>query len=172
MDDLLVGALTGGDGGWLWLWDATGASVGELLQMTNPDDQILTLANPAWSPDGQQLVFEVRRWYWWGENRYRTDLMLVSADGQTIQTLVESAWGEHASEPGWISDGDMVVYQYSLTSPDQDLASADNSSIWMVEVATGLRVPWTAGPGDMAPAPHPAEGAQPAPSPEPTAAAG
>jgi len=169
VDDLLVGALTGGDGGWLWLWDATGASVGELYQMPNPDDQILTLANPSWSPDGRQLVFEARRWYWWGENRYRTDLMLVSGDGQTVQTLVESAWGEHASEPGWMPDGDTIVYQYVRTAPDRDLASADNGSIWMVQVSTGLRLPWTSGPDDRAPAPFPASGARPTPQAEPPA---
>ncbi|MGI6376613.1 MAG: hypothetical protein ACOX3S_11520 [Anaerolineae bacterium] len=159
VEDVLVGAVTGSDGAWLWLWDVTGASVRELLAMPNPDDQILTLANPAWSPDGSQVAFEVRRWAWWGEGTRRTDLMVVSADGANLRTLVELDWGEHAVEPGWMPDGQTVTYQYSRTAPDQEVTAADNGSIWMVDVQTGLRLPWTSGPYDYCPAPRPVGGA-------------
>lgn len=170
-EDLVLGAVTGGEGGWLWLWDVTGESVGELFQMPNPDDQIITLANPAWSPDGTQVVFEVRRWYWWGEDKFRTDLMLLSTDGPSVEPLVTLDWGEHAIEPTWLGDGRKVVYQYSLLSPDQELSFVEDGSIWLVDVATGQQLPWTSGPRDFAPAANPLAGRAVTPMPNPTSQA-
>lgn len=174
--DRLLGAVTGADGGWLWLWDTTGASLGQLVEVPNPDDQILTLANPAWSPDGTQVVFELRRWSWWGDNAYRTDLMLVSADGQNLRPLVELGWGEHAVEPSWLPDGHTVAYEYVQTAAGQELSTANDGSIWMVVVDSGLRLPWSSGPNDSLPAPNPlgsaseeGEGGVVTPEPTPTA---
>ncbi|MEN6480079.1 MAG: hypothetical protein ABFD20_10645 [Anaerolineales bacterium] len=174
--DRLLGAVTGANGGWLWLWDATGASLGQLIEVPNPDDQILTLANPVWSPDGTQVAFELRRWSWWGDSAYRTDLMLVSADGQNLRPLVELGWGEHAVEPCWLPDGHTVAYEYVQTAAGQELSIADNGSIWMVVVDSGLRLPWSSGPYDSLPASNPrgvpsakVENGAAAPEPTPTA---
>ncbi len=66
----------------------------------------------------------------------------------------------------------MVVYQYSHVAADQDLSAIDNGTIWMVDVASGARMPWTDGPNDYSPAPNPAALPTPLPYREPTSVAG
>ncbi|MBC7235138.1 MAG: PD40 domain-containing protein [Chloroflexi bacterium] len=132
---LLVGALTDEKGTGLYTWD--NPSTPELLlRLDNPDDQILSAAHPVWSPDASQIAFELRQWSWWGENRYRTVLMVWdvgSADKPRL--LVEPEWGDHAAEPSWSADGRAIFYQLSDGEPGVDYWHKQNGNILAVPVA-------------------------------------
>ena len=154
-EDRLVGALTEEKGSSLWLWDAVGVSLGPLVEILNPEDTILSTAHPAWSPDGSEVVFELRHWYWWGEHKYRTDLMIVSAKGDELRTLVEADWGTHASDPSWAADGTTVFYQLSTGEPGDDYRQKMNGDIWSVSVFEPTPTPWTQDGASYLPAARP-----------------
>lgn len=133
--DLLVGALTDEDGAGLYTWPEFD-NPQPLVRMENTDDTILSTAYPVWSPQGDRIAFELRQWAWWGENRYRTLLMVweVGSEGEP-QVLVEPDWGEHASRPGWSADGDMLYYQFSTGDPGAEFWRKDNGDIYRVSLA-------------------------------------
>ena len=139
----VVGTLTGDEGTYLWLWDAEGGSLGALVELPNPDDEILTVRNPVWSPDGAKIAFELYHWYWWGESRYKTDLMSVSADGGDLRILFEADWGADAKHPSWSSDGNDLYYQLSTGAPEDDYFSKTNGDIGVVLVSETISEPLT-----------------------------
>ncbi|MBC7238669.1 MAG: PD40 domain-containing protein, partial [Chloroflexi bacterium] len=57
---VLVAALTAETGTYLWLFAPDGTAIRSLVEIPNPEQEILTAANPAWSPDGEKIVFELR----------------------------------------------------------------------------------------------------------------
>jgi len=154
-DDRLAGALTEESGTGLWLWNAQGALLGPLVEIPNPNEEILSAQNPAWSPDGSQVAFELRRWYWWGGNTYKTELMVVSADGKDLHPLVETDWGMHATAPSWSSDGGTVYYQLSTGAPEDDFQSKMDGNIWSIDLPDSEPVHWTEGGASYLPAAHP-----------------
>ncbi len=85
--DEIVGGLTGEKQTWLWRWNGQGASLGPLLEMANPQKEMLSAMYPVWSPDGRWIAFGLRHWDWWEGDRYRTELVLVSAQGKELRAL-------------------------------------------------------------------------------------
>ena len=69
IEDKILGALSGEKNTVLGLWDSSGASLGQVVEIPNPAQEILSASHVAWSPDGQQIAFGLRRWYWWGESQ-------------------------------------------------------------------------------------------------------
>jgi Tol biopolymer transport system component len=130
--DELVGALTGDGSTWLWKWNAQGASLGSLVEITNEDQVYFTATNPAWSPDGQMLAFGLRNWDWWSEGQYKTDLMVVSANGENLRKIVETDWGQDADHPSWSADGKTIYYQYSAGEADQHWDNRTSGTLWAV----------------------------------------
>jgi Tol biopolymer transport system component len=142
--DKLVGALTASKKTWLWLWDSAGRSLGPLVEIPNTEQEILSAANPAWSPDGKLVAFDLRRWYWWGENKYKTELMLVSATGEDLRTVVETDWGVEASHPCWMADGRGLFYQLVKDSTGSVYLNPTGGNIWSVAISPqATPVPWT-----------------------------
>jgi Tol biopolymer transport system component len=141
--DALAGGLTGEASTWLWRWDSEGHSLGAIVEIANPEQELLTVANPAWSPDSQRIAFELRRYHWWGDATYRIDLMMVDlgAEKPEPQILVESAWGQDAQHPTWNASGDRVVYQLSVGEPSQDHQSKPNGSLWVVALSQPTPLP-------------------------------
>ena len=140
-EDKLVGALTGEKLFWLWSWDEHGSSLGPLSEIPFPEDEILVAANPSWSPDGSLLAFEVRHRYWWGEPKYKTNIMTMSSDGTELRVLVASDWGNHALEPSWSDDGASVLYQRASVSAPWTVTAGDegghpiNEGVWAVSLS-------------------------------------
>jgi WD40 repeat protein len=132
---LLVGALSDEDGASLYTWPEFD-NPQPLVRIENGDDIILSTAYPVWSPQGDRLTFELRQWAWWGENRYRTLLMVWEVDSEgEPQVLVEPDWGEHASRPSWSADGDTLYYQFSTGDPGAEFWRKDNGDIYRVSLA-------------------------------------
>ncbi len=48
-----------------------------------------------------QLAFALRHWYWWDENKYKTEIVLVDVNGQNLRPLVQTDWGVDATHPSW-----------------------------------------------------------------------
>lgn len=130
--DELVGALTGEQGTWLWKWNAQGASLGSLVEIKNEDQVYFTATNPAWSPDGQMLAFGLRHWDWWSEDKYKTDLMVVSATGENLRKVVEVDWGQDADQPSWSADGRTIYYQLATGDPGQHWDTHTTGTLWAV----------------------------------------
>jgi hypothetical protein len=139
----ILGGLSDEEAAFLWAWDTQGASVGELFRLDNPEDQILTIVRPVWSPDGAYIAFELQRWYWWSDQKFRTDLMSVDADGQNPVTLVESEWGWHATQASWGTSGASVVYQYYTSETDLGGIMPAEADIWSVTRESLAAVRWT-----------------------------
>ena len=153
--DQLVGTLTAESSTLVWLWDADGASQGVLIEISNPESEILSAISPAWSPDGSQIAFGLRRWYWWGDNTYRTDLMLVSAAGEDLRALVENDWGADAGHPSWAADGSEIYYELLLGEPGDDFQSKLDANIWSVPIGGPTPMAWTSDNGSYTPAVRP-----------------
>ena len=165
VEDKLVGALTGSKKTWLWLWDSVGTSLGSLVEITNTEQEILSAANPVWSPDGMYVAFELHRWYWWGENKYKTDLMLVSATGKDLHPVVETEWGIEASHPTWTADGRGLFYQLAENSTGSTNLNPTGGDIWSVTISPqATPVPWTEDGLSYLPAWSPPE--RPVPKPD------
>lgn len=136
-------ALTSEEGTGLWLFAPDGTLVRPIVEIPNPEQEILMAANPVWSPDGSQVAFELRRWYWWGENRYRTEIMLVSSEGEGLEALVETDWGVDATSPSWTPDGEAIYYQVSTGAPSDDFQSKTNGNIYVRALEAEEPIAWT-----------------------------
>jgi hypothetical protein len=171
--DELVGALTGEDGAWLWRWDAAGESLGAMIEILNPDQTILSTNHPVWSPDGAQVAFGLYQWDWWGENKYKTEIMVASTASDEPIMLVETDWGTDAWYPSWTADGEGIYYQVTTGEPGQEVDSKDNGSIWTVALGgEGEAIPWALEAVSYLPAAHPLwseSPLEPRPTPTPTA---
>ena len=141
VSDRLVGALAGEEGAGLWFWDAEGKILDPLVEIPNPEDEILVATDPAWSPDGSHVAFALRHRYWWEEPKYRTDIMVVTADGEELTTLVQSEWGNMARHPSWSADGKEIVYQLSTGEPGVPHGERENGDIWSVQLLNPTPVP-------------------------------
>jgi Tol biopolymer transport system component len=139
----IVGGVSDEEAAYLWAWDTLGAPIGELLKLDNPEDEILTIVRPVWSPDGAAIAFELHRWYWWSDQKFRTDLMSVNADGQSATTLVEAGWGWHATQATWGTSSASVVYQYYASETDLGSLMPAQADIWSVTRESPTAVRWT-----------------------------
>jgi len=109
-----------------------------------------------WSPVADHLVgaltgeenawlcFGLRRWLWWEKDKHKTDLMLVSAEGGDLRTLVESEWGAAANHASWTGDGQSIYYHVTEDPPHDDYCSETGGDIWVVAASGGPPpVRWT-----------------------------
>jgi DNA-binding winged helix-turn-helix (wHTH) protein len=86
----------------LWLWPIQGGAPRRLGEVTGRD--------PAWSPDGSQIVFVQGR-----------NLFLVNPDGTQLREIARPNGQAHA--PAWSQDGELIRFQ-------MDDASSKTSAIW------------------------------------------
>lgn len=128
----IVGSLTGEESTWLWQWGLDGTSIGPLVTITNTNQIIYSAIQPAWSPDGSQLALGLQHWFWWGENRYKTEIVLISPSVGVPIPIVTTEWGTHASHPTWSADGDTIYYQLTHGEPDADGWQATSGDIWRI----------------------------------------
>ena len=155
-EDKILGAISSEKNTVLALWDGNGAPLGQVVEIPNPPQEILTSGHAVWSPDGQQIAFGLRRWYWWGENRYKTEVMLVAANGENLRTLAPTEWGADASHPAWTGDGRRVYYQVFAGGPDDHQLNRGDSNIWYIDVAEGAQpAQWTTDGASYLPSANP-----------------
>jgi len=166
--EVLIGALTTSKGASLHRWDAQGNDLGELLALTNPDDTIYSIHDVTFSPAGDRLAFSRKSWDWWGEERYKTDVMVASADGQNPVVVVESEWGTAATHPTWTNDGQTLYYQSAAAGPGDGCAPAEGNILRVRLPAEGMDIPapeaWRADNMSSLPAVRPRPSATPAPT--------
>ncbi len=128
---VLVAALAQEKGTFLWHFAPDGSSLGSLVDIPNPEQEILSATNPTWSPDGQRIAFELRHQYWWAGDRYKTEIMLVSADGKDLHPVVTTDWGADAVSASFSADGGSLYYQLSTGQPGDDFQSKLNGDIYL-----------------------------------------
>jgi dipeptidyl aminopeptidase/acylaminoacyl peptidase len=92
--------------------------------------QLKRISSPVISPDGRQVVFEVRS-FLVSENRGNTDLYLLNLENGKIQVLCGEKHQDETS-PQWIENGQAVVF----LAPDAD----GKNQIWYIRAdGTGRR---------------------------------
>jgi Tol biopolymer transport system component len=91
----------------------------------------------SWSPDGRKIVFTVYR------HDDHGDLYVVDLATKRIATLVATNAGER--QPAWSPDGTRIAYERSPPGRPGE------TSIWVVDLATGARDRVTRGSSDLAP---------------------
>jgi len=155
-ENRIVGALVGQDGVRLGYWDASGANLSILLDLHNPEDDILGIANPAWSPDGSSIAFELQHRYWWAGDRYRTDIQLVTVEGDELSTIIESDWGIDARNPSWLADGQRLTYQVTPAKESEDSPREKLGEIRSIWIAKPTPTIWIPGNQSYLPAARPA----------------
>ena len=99
---------------------------------------------PAWSPDGQRIVFTSGRDFSGdaAESWFRSELYVMDADGSHVRRLTSSTGG--AWNPAWSPDGSRIVYE---------TVSNGSNNLWEVPVDGGTATPMFSTPGvDMQPA--------------------
>jgi hypothetical protein len=139
----IVGGLANEDGAHLWEWNPTGESVGSMFSLENSEDEILSIVRPRWSPRETGIVFELHRWYWWGEPKFRTDLMLLEPGQEQAAELVTSEWGRHVTHAAWAASGKSVFYQSYSLEADTSPGLPPYADIWYVSIDEREPGPWT-----------------------------
>jgi Tol biopolymer transport system component len=156
VEDQIIGALSSAKNTWLWKWDAQGTSVGALTTISNTEQAILSAGSPVVSPDGKQVAFTLRSWYWWGENKYKTDLAVVPLASGEMRILTQNDWGTHVGHPAWSWDSSALYYQ-SVNAPGGDDALGKGpGNIWMIPLREGATpTPWSTDNASYLPALRP-----------------
>ena len=151
----IVGGLSDEEGAYLWEWDALGHSVGALFEIENPSDEMLSIVRPVWSPHDMYIAFELHRWYWWADPRFRTDLVMVDAEGEEMVTLVTNGWGQHATHASWGASEAVVFYQFTELEADLLPGLPPHADIWSVPIAEPTPFAWTEDGASYLPAVRP-----------------
>lgn len=139
----IIGGLADEEAAYLWEWDTQGQSVGAMLTLENPEDEFLTIVRPRCSPQETGIVFELHRWYWWADPKFRTDLMLLEPGQEEPVPLVVAEWGQHATHPAWAATGAVVFYQNHAQEGDLGSGLPPYSDIWSVSIEEPTPAPWT-----------------------------
>ncbi len=154
--DELVGTLVAEKTTWLWHWDAQGKSLGALLEMPNTERLILAAGNPAFSPDGDAIAFELRQWDWWEETERKTEVFVYRLGDGEATRLVETAWGEDALHPSWASNNQRIYYQLSTDGSGIEADSQTSGTLWSVTLdGQTTRADWAIKEMSFFPAAHP-----------------
>ncbi|NLG26889.1 MAG: hypothetical protein GX557_03210 [Chloroflexi bacterium] len=155
--DELVGTLVGETTTWLWRWNAKGASLGSLLELPNGERLILAAGNPAWSPDGSAIAFELRQWDWWEETERKTEILVYRPTEPEATRLVETEWGTDAVHPSWASNNQRLYYQLSTGEPDTEIDDLTAGTLYVVDLLDPQPKPLDWAPEELAffPAAHP-----------------
>ncbi len=95
----------------IFIMDMDGSNLRQL------GDFPLGAETPVFSPDGQQIVFDV----YVGENN--NDVFTINVDGSNLKQLTDSPG--YDGHPHWSTDGERIVFNSDRTSPDPDAGWSD-----------------------------------------------
>jgi TolB protein len=98
----------------IYVMNANGTGQRQVTHFTAGKPFTTDLFDPAWSPDGKQLVFEVRNSKK-GDPPNRRALFIVNADGSDLSQLTE--WSLNAGDsPDWSPDGRLILFRSVSTA--------------------------------------------------------
>ncbi len=88
-------------------------------------------SQPYWSPDSKQIVFTSNREYFNADSmRYRTDLYVISADGQNLKRLTEYGY---ILDPVWSKNGELIAFRDIRIPNKLGSISLENGEIEILE---------------------------------------
>jgi Tol biopolymer transport system component len=99
----------------IFVMNANGGAVRRLTHVTDGKEPFsIDVRNPAWSPDGKQLVFEVEN-FKTADPPNRRALYIVDADGSGLRQL--TPWSLNGGDsPDWSPDGQLILFRTVSTS--------------------------------------------------------
>jgi Tol biopolymer transport system component len=98
----------------IYVMNADGTQQRQVTTFTAGKPFTADLFDPAWSPDGNQLVFEVRNSKK-GDPPNRRALFVVNADGSALRKLTD--WSLNAGDsPDWSPDGTVILFRSVSTA--------------------------------------------------------
>ena len=98
----------------IYVMNANGTGQRQVTHFTAGKPFTTDLFDPAWSPDGKQLVFEVRNSKK-GDPPNRRALFIVNADGSDLGQLTE--WSLNAGDsPDWSPDSRLILFRSVSTA--------------------------------------------------------
>lgn len=90
----------------LWVMDYDGSNAREILLLRNRQ----SISNPAWSPDGMKIAFEVSSWHGSFDNAgQRSHIYVANADGTNVVKL--TAGETEDRNPAWSPDGGEIAFE-------------------------------------------------------------
>ena len=93
----------------IFVMNANGTGVRRVTQITAGKPFAMDVLRPAWSPNGNQLVFEVQN-LGTAEPPNRHALFIVDADGSGLRQL--TPWSLNAGDdPDWSPDGKLILFR-------------------------------------------------------------
>jgi TolB protein len=98
----------------VYVMNAAGGSERQVTQVTADKPFASDVFNPAWSPSGKQLVFEVRNSAS-GEPPNRRALFIVNVDGSGVRQLTD--WTLNGGDsPDWSPNGKLILFRAVSTT--------------------------------------------------------
>ena len=98
----------------IWVMNANGTGARRVTHMSPGNEYAIDLFWPIWSPDGKQLVFEVRN-FQTADPPNRRAFFIIGVDGTGLRQL--TPWSLNAGgRPDWSPDGKLILFRTISTS--------------------------------------------------------
>jgi Tol biopolymer transport system component len=113
----------------IWISDADGGNTRQLYDCMFPCD---AAEYPAWSPDGESIVFV--RWEHVDRVTDGSTLGLINVESGEVTTIAESVGADYFAYPRWSPDGTKIVVQIETWTNITEESELESTSVAIVDL--------------------------------------